>query len=106
MSKQTTWFNSGLPWIWLNGGAIALSIVMVLGLLLLIAVRGLGHFWPADIVQFEYRNKDGKSEIIMGELVRSQTRGKIWCAALWSSGATGTSAAATLCGIWNQLWVR
>lgn len=73
MSKQTTWFNSGLPWIWLNGGAIALSIVMVLGLLLLIAVRGLGHFWPADIVQFEYRNKDGQSEIIMGELVRSQT---------------------------------
>lgn len=72
MSKQS-FFKSGTPWIWLNGGAVALSIIMVFGLLGLIAVRGLAHFWPAEIVQFEYQNRDGNVEVVMGEVVRSQT---------------------------------
>ncbi|MCH8542124.1 MAG: phosphate ABC transporter permease PstA [Alcanivorax sp.] len=73
MSKKQGWFKSGTPWIWLNGGAVALSIVMVAGLLGLIAVRGLSHFWPAPIVQFDYTQRDGTQEVVMGEVVRSQT---------------------------------
>ncbi len=46
------WFASGTPWIWLNAAAVAASIVMVVGLLLLIAVRGMGHFWPKDVLEF------------------------------------------------------
>ena len=46
------WFASGTPWIWLNAAAVAASIVMVAGLLLLIAVRGMGHFWPKDVLEF------------------------------------------------------
>ena len=45
------WFSSGLPWIWLNGAAVSINIIMVVGVLALIAVRGLGHFWPAPILQ-------------------------------------------------------
>jgi phosphate transport system permease protein len=45
------WFASGLPWIWLNGAAVAINVIMVVGLLGLIAVRGLGHFWPAPVLQ-------------------------------------------------------
>lgn len=67
------WFKSGAPWIWLNAGALALSLVMVIGLLGLIAVRGLGHFWPADIVQMTVQQADGDKKVIMGELVRSET---------------------------------
>ena len=48
------WVKSGEPWVWLNAGAVAISVIMVIGLLLLIAVRGLGHFWPADIVEGRY----------------------------------------------------
>lgn len=66
------WFRSGTPWIWLNAGALALSLVMVIGLLSLIAVRGFSHFWPADIVQLTVV-EDGKQSVVMGELVRSQT---------------------------------
>ncbi|RDL44884.1 phosphate ABC transporter permease PtsA [Marinomonas piezotolerans] len=56
MKKQTVsqWVKSGDPWVWLNAGAVAISVIMVLGLLTLIAVRGLGHFWPADIAQGTY----------------------------------------------------
>jgi phosphate transport system permease protein len=72
MKIKQTFFKSGTAWIWLNGGAVAISMVMVIGLLGLIAIRGLSHFWPAEIVEFEYRDRDGGTEIVMGEVVRSQ----------------------------------
>ncbi len=62
------WFDTGAPYIWLNAGAVSISIIMVVGLLLLIAVRGLGHFWPADVVQFDYYPEpEGASVLLMGE---------------------------------------
>ncbi len=36
------WYASGAPWVWLTGGAVALSGLLVVGLLTLIAIRGLG----------------------------------------------------------------
>lgn len=56
MKKKSVseWVKSGDPWVWLNAGAVAISVIMVVGLLLLIAVRGLGHFWPADVVETHY----------------------------------------------------
>ena len=64
------WFNSGTPFVWLNAGAVSICIIMVAGLIGLIAVRGLGHFWPADIAVFDYYDKP-KSEVVkmMGEVV-------------------------------------
>lgn len=63
-SKFTNWWQSGSPWIWLNAGAVSASIIVVFGLLLLIAMRGMGHFWPADIEQIEYQNDAGLQRII------------------------------------------
>ena len=45
--KVREYFKSGDAWVWLNAGAVAISLIMVTGILGLIAVRGLGHFWPA-----------------------------------------------------------
>ena len=67
-----TWTRSGAPWIWLNAGAVAASMVMVLGLLLLIAVRGFGHFWPHELIEFEVTGPDGRVERVLGELTRSE----------------------------------
>ncbi|RAU18094.1 phosphate ABC transporter permease PtsA [Nitrincola tibetensis] len=67
------WFKSGSPWIWLNGGAVAFCMIMVVGLIGLIAVRGFGHFWPADIVKVEITQPDGSRQVVMGEIVRPQT---------------------------------
>lgn len=68
----TSWYKSGAPWIWLNGGAVALSMVMVIGLLALIAVRGFGHFWPADILHTSIVDREGNRHAVMGEAVRSE----------------------------------
>ncbi|MGM0782482.1 MAG: phosphate ABC transporter permease PstA [Pseudomonadota bacterium] len=38
---------------WLAAGSVALSLLLLGGLLLLIAVRGLGHFWPASVALVE-----------------------------------------------------
>jgi len=67
------WFKSGSPWIWLNAGAITISMIMVVGLLALIAVRGFGHFWPAPIIETTVIDEDGESVTIIGEVTRSQT---------------------------------
>lgn len=68
-----TWVKSGDPWIWMIGGALAISLTMVIGLLVLIAVRGFGHFWPAPILKTEVVEADGQRRAILGVLVRSET---------------------------------
>tara|TARA_R110002033_G_scaffold29181_2_gene65649 strand:+ start:71112 stop:72824 length:1713 start_codon:yes stop_codon:yes gene_type:complete len=73
MKKKSVseWVKSGDPWVWLNAGAVAISVIMVVGLLLLIAVRGLGHFWPADVVETHYA-LPGESEYnLVAERVES-----------------------------------
>ncbi len=62
------WLRSGEPMIWINGAAVSLSIIAVIGLLALLAVRGLSHFWPADIVTAQV-HYNGEVRPIMGEIV-------------------------------------
>lgn len=63
------WFKSGAPWIWLNAAAVSASLIMVAGLLGLIALRGLGHFWPADIAEIDYRQSDDQVVRLIGEML-------------------------------------
>ena len=62
------WFKSGSPWIWLSAGGVSLSLISVLGLLWLIASRGLSYFWPAQVHQFELLDKHGKASTVIGEI--------------------------------------
>ena len=71
MKNLSKWWKSGSPWIWLNAGAVAISMVTVIALLTLILVRGLGHFWAADIVEVVYQGQGGSQKII-GELIRKE----------------------------------
>ncbi len=64
------WFKSGAPWIWLNAAAVSTSVILVVGLLGLIAVRGMGHFWPGDVYQFDYE-KNGQKQTFIGEWIDS-----------------------------------
>lgn len=61
------WFKTGIPWIWLNAGALAISLIAVLGLLILIATRGMSHFWPATVYELDYINANGESVRVIGE---------------------------------------
>ncbi|MDR2876698.1 MAG: phosphate ABC transporter permease PstA [Chromatiales bacterium] len=67
------WMSSGTPWIWLNAGAVSLSLVMVVGLLMLITVRGLGHFWPSQVVEAWYQPPGSERVRLLGEVVNSET---------------------------------
>lgn len=66
------WFKTGTPWIWLNAGAIALCLVMVIGVLSLIAVQGGSHFWPADLQTVQLKKAEGAEQTLLAELVRTE----------------------------------
>jgi phosphate transport system permease protein len=57
-------WRSGDPFIWLTGGALALSLVMVVGLVLLVMVNGLGFFWPSPIVRLTLSD----DTVVMGQV--------------------------------------
>ncbi|MFM1897700.1 MAG: hypothetical protein RLZZ385_2774 [Pseudomonadota bacterium] len=85
--KLKKWFDDGTPWIWANAGAVAISIVMVVGLLGLLAVRGLAYFWPADVMQAVYSPPVSSGTpvemAILGEIVQSE---RVSAAQIASSG--------------------
>ncbi|MGQ4877872.1 phosphate ABC transporter permease PstA [Billgrantia sp. LNSP4103-1] len=53
-------------WAWLAAGSVAISLLLLGGLLFIIAVRGLGHFWPASVALIEW--EDGR--LFAGRAVR------------------------------------
>ena len=69
----TDWFRSGDPLIWLNAAAVSISVVAVVGLILLLAVKGFGHFWPADIFEAEYTIGAEPGNTVIGEFVESKS---------------------------------
>lgn len=66
------WVRSGTPWVWLNAGAVAISVVLVLGLLGIIASRGLVHFWPATLQEYTFIDRDGSQMQVLGERVQRE----------------------------------
>nr|WP_216610511.1 phosphate ABC transporter permease PstA [Vibrio coralliilyticus] len=58
------WLKSGSPWVWLTGGAVSISLLSVLGLLLLIGWKGLSYFWPAPLYQWTTEQGD----VLIGQL--------------------------------------
>jgi len=61
-------WKSGDPFIWLTGGALALSLIMVAGLLTLILWSGLGFFWPTAVTRLVLT--DGT--VVMGQIVERE----------------------------------
>lgn len=43
---------------WLSGGALALNVLMIAGLLVLLAYMGMGYFWPHRVQQYTLTNGD------------------------------------------------
>lgn len=64
------WVKSGSPWIWMNAGAVSIAVIMTLGLLAVIATRGLAHFWPADIVEAVYQVPGQEAKVMAGEITQ------------------------------------
>ena len=74
MSKKLRkWLRAGSPWVWFNAGAVAISIIMVAGLIGLLAFHGLRHFWPTDVMQARYQPPGLPATEVIGELIESET---------------------------------
>jgi phosphate transport system permease protein len=67
--KLRALFKSGDPFIWLTGGALVASLLMIAALFVLVATRALGFFWAKDIVQL--RLDDGSK--VLGQVRATET---------------------------------
>lgn len=80
-SRANKWLRKGTPWIWFNAGAVAISIVMVIGLLLVLTIRGMNHFWPRDVLQATYNPPVAAGERattkLLGEHVETESVGAV-----------------------------
>ena len=83
MKALTKWIADGVPWVWLNAAAVAASILLVVGLLTLIGVRGMGHFWPLEVEKIVYQQADGHELVIAGQIRETE---KVTAARLRESG--------------------
>ena len=61
-------WKSGDPFIWLTGGALAFSLIMVAGLVMLILWSGLGFFWPTDVTRLFLAN----NTVVLGQIVERE----------------------------------
>ncbi len=66
------WIKGGEPFIWINAAAVTISAVAVVSLLVLLAARGLGHFWPADVIEAQYTVPGQPAVRLLGEDVESE----------------------------------
>ncbi|MFQ5685489.1 MAG: phosphate ABC transporter permease PstA [Candidatus Scalindua sp.] len=57
-------FKTGNPYIWLSGGTLAISLLMIFGLVALIMFKGLGIFWPHKITMLTLNN----NSVVLGEI--------------------------------------
>lgn len=72
----TAWIKGGEPMIWMNAAAVTVSTLAVIGLLVLLAVRGFSHFWPADVFVADYQLPNQQSAVVMAERVESESVAK------------------------------
>ncbi|EOI7480666.1 phosphate ABC transporter permease PstA [Yersinia enterocolitica] len=67
------WFASGLPWIWLTAGAVSISLLALLGVVLLLAGQGMRYFWPSPVYVFELKQTAAGPVRVIGEIYQQQS---------------------------------
>jgi phosphate transport system permease protein len=65
---MTSFWKGGDPFVWLTGAMLALSLIMVAGLIFLVLQNGLGFFWPKRVERF--RLADGST--LVGEVTERE----------------------------------
>ncbi|NOT57347.1 MAG: phosphate ABC transporter permease PstA [Deltaproteobacteria bacterium] len=67
-TSYNKFWKSGDPFIWMTGGALALSLIMIISLIVIVAANALGYYWPDRLVQVTL--KDGTE--ILGQQIVSE----------------------------------
>lgn len=71
MSGGASVAAQGEPMVWLTGGALAVCVIMILGLLLLVFYNGFSTFWPQPVMKVTMT--DANQSVFMGEQTRTDT---------------------------------
>ncbi|WP_371917475.1 phosphate ABC transporter permease PstA [Pseudomonas sp. M30-35] len=68
----------------MTASGVSIAVIMTIGLLAVIATRGLAHFWPADVIQASYQVPGEAPRVMAGELVQAEqvTRARLASAGL------------------------
>ncbi|MFM8980597.1 MAG: phosphate ABC transporter permease PstA [Planctomycetia bacterium] len=66
--RSTSLFSAGEAQVWLTGGALALCLLMITGLLVLVAAQGARAFWPGPLL--ELTTHDGRR--LLGEVASDE----------------------------------
>ncbi len=67
--SKVSLFAQGEPLVWLNGGGLAIALLMIAGLLVLVFANGVSTMWPSSVPRIE--TADGRLQ--MGEITRTET---------------------------------
>lgn len=67
------WWRGGDLFVWINATAVAVCIVAVVGVVLLLLVRGSAHFWPAPVLAAEYAVPGEIVEPVIGQVRMRET---------------------------------
>ncbi|WP_145492228.1 phosphate ABC transporter permease PstA [Yersinia rohdei] len=67
------WFATGSPWIWLTAGAVSISLLALLGVVLLLVGQGMRYFWPSPVYLFELKQTAAGPVKVIGEIYQQQS---------------------------------
>lgn len=67
------WFASGSPWIWLTAGAVSISLLALLGVVLLLAGQGMRYFWPSPVYVFDLKQTAAGPVQVIGDIYQQQS---------------------------------
>ena len=65
--------RKGEPWVWLTAAGLSIGVTLVVGLLLLVLVKGTGSFWPRQLLQIE-STRAGEAITTAGFIVQERDR--------------------------------
>ena len=65
--------RKGEPWVWLTAAGLSIGVTLVVGLLLLVLMKGTGSFWPRQLVQIE-STRAGEAVTTAGFIVQERER--------------------------------
>ena len=91
--RWSEWCRGGEPMVWLSAACVGLCLLAVVGLIGLLAVRGLGIFWPVPVVELQYREAGGSLQTVVGQERLTQALPESWVEAAGLAGARRHGAA-------------
>ncbi|MFN7964565.1 MAG: phosphate ABC transporter permease PstA [Acidobacteriota bacterium] len=68
-ARHTSLAARGEPYVWLTGAGLGAAVLMIVGLLSMVAVRGATTFWPKPIIELTLNS----GEKVLGEVTRSES---------------------------------